>query len=71
MGFGRMPIDHESNCQITCDKLDERPRIKALVDTFEEIFPYLSIDRVALSYKKDEVIVFRNGTRTTNLVQGK
>ena len=51
-GFGGQPIDRELNRQIPFEELDERPLIKALVNTFEEIFPYLSIDRVALLYKK-------------------
>jgi hypothetical protein len=64
--FGGMPIDSKLNQQIPFEILDERPRIKALVVLFEEIFPYLSF------YKKEEkVMVFRNGNRTTNLVQGK
>ena len=50
--FGEMPIDHESNQQIPFEKLDERPLIKALVVLFEEIFPYLSIDRISLLYKR-------------------
>jgi hypothetical protein len=50
--FGGMPIDRKSNRQIPFEKLDERPCIKALVVCFEEIFPYLSIDRIALLYKR-------------------
>ena len=50
--FGGMPIDPKSNWQIPFEKLDERPRIKALVVRFEEIFPYLSIDRIALLYRR-------------------
>jgi hypothetical protein len=50
--FGGMPIDRESNWQIPFEKLDERPHIKALVVLFEEIFPYLSIDRIVLLYKR-------------------
>ena len=46
------PPPKELNRQIPFEELDERPLIKALVNTFEEIFPYLSIDRVALLYKK-------------------
>jgi hypothetical protein len=46
------PPPKELNRQIPFEELDEQPLIKALVNTFEEIFPYLSIDRVALLYKK-------------------
>ena len=46
--FGGMPIDCESNRQIPFEKLDEKPHIKALVVLLEEIFPYFSIDRIAL-----------------------
>jgi hypothetical protein len=51
-GFGRQPIDCKSNCQKPDEKLDERPLMKKLVDTFKEIFPYLSIDKVALLYER-------------------
>ncbi len=50
--FGVMPIDRKLNQQIPFEKLDERPKIKALVVLLEEIFPYLSIDRIALLYKR-------------------
>jgi hypothetical protein len=69
--FGGMPIDHELNWEVLFEKFDERPRIKALVVRFKEIFPYLSIDRIVLLYKRRKVMVFRNVTRTTHLVQGK
>ncbi len=47
--FGEMPIDRELNRKIPFEKLNERPRIKALV---KEIFPYMSIDRIALLHKR-------------------
>jgi hypothetical protein len=50
--FGGMPIDRKSNRQIPFEKFDERPRIMVLVVSFEEIFPYLSIARIALLYKR-------------------
>jgi hypothetical protein len=46
------PPPKELNRQIPFEELDEQPLIKALVNTFKEIFPYLSIDRVAPLYKK-------------------
>ena len=46
--FGGIPIDPKLNWQIPFEKLDERPCIKALVIHLEEIFPYLTIDRIAL-----------------------
>jgi hypothetical protein len=58
--FGGMPIERESNRQIPFEKLDERPRLKALVVCFEEIFPYLSIDRIALLYKRRKGDGFQN-----------
>ncbi len=51
--FDWLTVDWESNCQITITNLNKVPLIRELVNTFVELFPYLSIDMVLLCHKKN------------------
>jgi hypothetical protein len=44
-------VDKEFNCHILCNKFHQLPLLKELVDTFEKLFPYLSIDMMWLLIK--------------------
>ncbi len=44
-------VDKEFNRHILCNKFHQLPLLKKLVDTFEKLFPYLSIDMVWLLIK--------------------
>jgi hypothetical protein len=52
-GFDGLTVDWESNRQITNTNLNKVPLIRELVNTFVELFPYLSIDMVWLRPKKN------------------
>ncbi len=52
--FTGSPIDRASNRQIYKKHFHEVPLLKNLVDTFEIMFPYLSVDLVWLLRKSKE-----------------
>jgi hypothetical protein len=53
--FSGGPVDRESNRQIYKKYFTQVPLLKNLVDTFETLLPYLSIDLVWLLRKSKEV----------------
>jgi hypothetical protein len=62
--FSGGPVDRTSNRQIYENHFTQVPLLKKLVDTFETMFPYLSIDLVWLLHKSKKVMDFRGGTKT-------
>ena len=52
--FSGGPVDRESNRQIYRKHFTQVPLLKNLVDTFETLLPYLSIDLVWLLHKSKE-----------------
>ncbi len=64
--FVGLSIDPESNGYIPYKKLDTQPLIKAFVNTFEELFLYLSINKVWLFYIKNHQNL-QLGSKITNI----
>ncbi len=52
--FSGGPVDRKSNRQISKKHFAQVPLLKKLVDTFETMFPYLSVDLVWLLRKSKE-----------------
>jgi hypothetical protein len=52
--FSGGPVDKESNRQIYKKHFTQVPLLKNLVDTFETLLPYLSVDLVWLLHKSKE-----------------
>ncbi len=52
--FSGGPVDRMSNRQIYKKYFTQVPLLKNLVDTFETVFPYLSVDLVWLLHKSKE-----------------
>jgi hypothetical protein len=61
--FSGGPVDRTSNKQIYKKHFTQVPLLKNLVDTFETMFPYLSIDLVWLLRKSKEGDGFQGGTK--------
>jgi hypothetical protein len=59
-----VPVDRASNSQIYKKYFNQVPLLKNLVDTFENMLPYLSVNMVWLLRKSKEVMGFRVGTKT-------
>jgi hypothetical protein len=57
-------VDRESNRQMYRKHITQVPLLKNLVDTFETLLPYLSVDLVWLLHKSKKVMGFRGGTKT-------
>jgi hypothetical protein len=52
--FSDDPVDRTSNRQIYKNHFTQVPLLRNLVDTFETMFPYLSVDLVWLLHKSTE-----------------
>jgi hypothetical protein len=52
--FSGGPVDRTSNRQIYKKHFTQVPLLKKLMDTFETVFPYLSVDLVWLLHKSKE-----------------
>jgi hypothetical protein len=52
-------VDKEFNRHILCKKFQQLPLLKELIDTFEKLFPFLSIDMVWLLIKSKPVAGFQ------------
>jgi hypothetical protein len=66
--FSSGPVDRTSNRQIYKKHFTQVPLLKKLVNTFETMFPYLSVDLVWLLCKSKEGDGFQGGTKTFHWV---
>jgi hypothetical protein len=61
------PVDKDSNCQIPHTKFHDAPLLNKLVDTFTEMFQYLTIDMVWLIVKSKPGSGFQSWHQDFNL----